>query len=227
MFWNKFAQDIRAEYDKDPKNYLRARNFTKAYSGKYVSTLQQATKNDPYIEQVVDPDIGGAKIEGKASQSTMRSVLYIRELEKHIDPNQIEWLTDFGPGYGNHVRVWDKLFKTKYYQLIDLEELHDISINYLQACGIHVNIKTHSTHIKPKGKSLFWATHSLSECEMEIRHIVEGYLPQYDHIYISYNDNFIGINNIEYFKELAERLPHKTEIHFDKVTGKHRLIGSL
>jgi hypothetical protein len=63
---------------------------------------------------------------------------------------------------------------------------------------------------------------------METRYEVEKILPEYDHIYIVYNNYFDRINNLEYFEELAGKLneTHNVHMDFDKwATQKWRLIA--
>jgi len=229
-FWDSEPNRLVVDFNNKPDSYLASGSFMRAFSGIHVRNLMDAIKNDPYIEKVKDPKIGGPKLHGKISQSTARSILYIREIEKYFDPNKIKWLTDFGAGYGNFVRVWHRLFETDFYQLVDLEPLHQIQQSYLNAQGIHANWRTHNSQLKPSGQSgpsLFFASHSLNECSMEVRDVVEEYLPLYDYIYISYNEDFDGINNVDYFKQLGGRLETKFTVEhtFDKVTGKRRLIA--
>lgn len=225
MFWDDWPSKLVAEY-RNNGAYLKSHPFVKVYGGAKVDSLINAVKKDPWIEKVADPDIGHVKTHMGMSQSTMRSLLYIREMENYFDPYSIEWMTDFGPGWGNNVRIWHKLFETKYFQICDIPALHEITQGYLSKCGIHANWYDYKSMRKPIGKSLFFASHSLNETPLHVRERVEEELPHYDCIYISYNDNFDDINNIEYFEQLANRLPHKTEIIFDSVTGKRRLIGT-
>lgn len=229
-FWDKFDQNLLKDFRDKPDTYLTSNSFRQAFSGIHVSNLINATRNDPWIDTVADPFIGGPKLHGKVSQSTMRAILYIREIEQHFDPQAIKWVTDFGPGYGNFIRVWHKLFNCQFYQLVDIESLHEIHQSYLGKLGIHANWRTYNSQLKPGGQSgpsLFFASHSLNECAMEIRDEVEKYLPNYDYLFISYNEDFEGNNNVAYFKELGDRLTkHFTITHtFDKITGKRRLIG--
>jgi hypothetical protein len=53
---------------------------------------------------------------------------------------------------------------------------------------------------------LFIATFSLNETTLSTRKIIEPLFKQFDYIFIIYNREFEGVNNIKYFEDLAVEL---------------------
>lgn len=232
MIWDKFSKEIREYFELDPDEFLKGDTARKTYNGSIVRVFRQNWPNkddkDPYLDLVKDEHTFGTNTYRGFTQATLRSIIYIREMEKYFDPSKIEYLLDFGPGYGNNARVWHTLFQTPKIVMCDLPELHPISKHYLDKHGIEAEW-IHSEEIKepPVKESLFFATHSLNECPLDVRYTVDQMLNKFEHIYIVYNGEFEGINNIQYFELLAKDLPHKTiDISFSEVTAKWSLIAT-
>lgn len=230
MTWTKLSEKISNEYDQDPARFLLKSSSKTAYLGGG-NKIYRNIKQHPYLSLVKDKHLLNQQNWGGYSQSTLRAILYISEMEKYFSPWHISHVTDFGPGYGNFTRVWDTLFGGRnWYQLVDLPNLHKISADYLAMHGMveYVFHKTVDTMLNASvfgGKSLFFASHSLNECPMKVRDRVEETLPDYDYVYFVYNHSFDGINNLKYFEKLAERIPHETYIYEEESTSKWRLVG--
>jgi len=233
MIWNKFSKEIREYFELNPEKFLHGDTARKTYDGTVVRVYRQnwppnGGEKDPYMDLVKDEHTFGAATYRGFTQATLRSIIYIRQMEKYFDPSKIEYLLDFGPGYGNNARVWHTLFKTPNIIMCDLPELHPVSKYYLDVHDIEAEW-IHSEEIEkpPVKESLFFASHSLNECPLDVREAVCSWLPTFEHIYIVYNGEFFGVNNIEYFETLAKNLPHKTvDITFNEVTAKWSLIAT-
>ena len=234
--WDKLEDQVANEFeslDSDKSQFMKKQFAKRVYTGE-IHRVWQEVLNDPWLEEVYDEQnrlysqVSKMKKGRHYTQTTLRAVLYLRDMEKYFDLNKIKWITDFGPGYGGFIRVWHKLFTNTQYQLVDLPRLHQISQHYLNMYDIPAEWNTLENHQSPKGLSLFMATHSLNECKMETRDQVEKILPEYDYIYIVYNDFCDGINNLEYFQYLGAELynTHTVHLYFDKkATHKWRLIA--
>jgi len=234
--WDKLENQVADEFeslDSDKSQFMKKQFAKRVYTGE-IHRVWQEVLNDPWLEEVYDEQnrlysqVSKMKKGRHYTQTTLRAVLYLRDMEKYFDLNKIKWITDFGPGYGGFIRVWHKLFTNTQYQLVDLPRLHQISQHYLNMYDIPAEWNTLENHQSPKGLSLFMATHSLNECKMETRDQVEKILPEYDYIYIVYNDFCDGINNLEYFQYLGAELynTHTVHLYFDKkATHKWRLIA--
>ena len=234
--WDKLEDQVANEFeslDSDKSQFMKKQFAKRVYTGE-IHRVWQEVLNDPWLEEVYDEQnrlysqVSKMKKGRHYTQTTLRAVLYLRDMEKYFDLSKIKWITDFGPGYGGFIRVWHKLFTNTQYQLVDLPRLHQISQHYLNMHDIPAEWNTLENHQSPKGLSLFMATHSLNECKMETRDQVEKILPEYDYIYIVYNDFCDGINNLEYFQYLGAELynTHTVHLYFDKgATHKWRLIA--
>ena len=234
--WDKLENQVADEFeslDSDKSQFMKKQFAKRVYTGE-INRVWKEVLNDPWLEEVYDEQnrlysqVSKMKKGRHYTQTTLRAVLYLRDMEKYFDLNKIKWITDFGPGYGGFIRVWHKLFTNTQYQLVDLPRLHQISQHYLNMYDIPAEWNTLENHQSPKDVSLFMATHSLNECQMETRDQVEKILPEYDYIYIVYNDFCDGINNLEYFQYLGEQLhnTHTVHLYFDKkATHKWRLIA--
>lgn len=215
-------------YKDFKKNGHRGSTFQKTFSGGSIKHFYDATPKDERLELVKDPDFGNLpKLHGY-SQSTLRSLFYIRQIEKYFDPKVVKHMTDFGAGYGNFVRVFDAIFKTRSYSIVDFPKVQEIQKEYLDFCGIEVEYGETMNDLSDfDSPALFVATHSLSECPLEVREEVEKILPRYEYIYIVYNSKIDKINNVEYFEKLSKRLSesYTTEINFNELTAKRSLIA--
>ena len=232
MIWNNLSKSIAKEYEEFPNDFLNKPNSKAAYLGEGKNVWKKI-KHHPYwaVDDLKDKHLFGQVDYNGYSHSTIRTVMYIKEMQKYFPAWNVRFLTDFGPGYGNSTRVWDVLFgqADSYYQLVDFEELQCISRDYLAKHEITANHRTYDTMLSPKdlGKSLFFASHSMNECSMEVRNSLEKSMADYDYIYITYNSHFDNIDNLEYFEKLAKRLPHKAWTYHEQSTAKWRLIGVL
>ena len=244
MVWNSLEDKVAEEFeslDSDGKlTFLKQSRAKRVYSGESARIFAKM-RQDPIMNTIEDRpgELYGNYVstikcditdtEKWYTQTTLRAAMYIREMQKHFDPCQVKWLTDFGPGYGGFVRVWNILYPhTEFYQLVDLPRLKQISEYYLRKYDI--KNKTHVTleqHKDPDRKSLFLATHSLNECGLDVRVKVEKILPKYDYIYIVYNRMIEEINNIVYFDQLGEKLKetHTVHMYFEESTSKWRLVA--
>lgn len=227
--WTAVAKEIREYFDVNPETFLKGDAARRSYNGTS-PRLWRELHEDPYLDLVRDEHYFGthAAHDGH-TQATLRSVFYIRQMEKYFDPWKVDYLLDFGPGYGNNARVWDTLFSTPKIVLCDLEILHPVSKYYLDTHGITAEwIHMGEIEEPPNAKnSLFFATHSLNECTLPERETVVPWLGAFEHVYIVYNQFFNGMDNRQYFEHLAQGLPHeRVEILFSKVNAKWTLIAT-
>lgn len=223
--WDNFKHQVYKDFKE--KGY-RGAAFRKAFTSENIKALWKETPKDDRLELVKDPKFGNIVKHEGYSQPTLRALMYIREMEKYFDLNQIKHLTDFGAGYGNFIRVFDQIFHASTYTSIDFPEIHEIQKEYLDHCNIEVEFRTSDEDMSPLASpALFLASHSLNECPMEVRDQVEEILSRYEYIYIVYNKEFDDIDNKVYFEELRQRLSsdYLTHINFNKVTAKWSLIA--
>jgi len=232
MIWNNLSNLLADEFERleDKSLFLQERHARITYGGEGSRMLVKA-KRDPNYETLKDRHLNGQKHYAGYSQGTLRAILYIREMHEYFDPADIDFMTDFGPGYGNFTRCWHDLYglynPKLHFQLVDLPRLHQISEYYLGLHNITVNHKTLDDMINPHGKSLFFAAHSLNEMVLKERTRVEERLAEYDYLFLVYNQTFEGIDNVVWFDGLAKRLEKDflTYTYQEETSGKWRLVG--
>lgn len=236
MVWNSLENKVADEFaslDSDGKlKFMKQKETKRVYTGA-ANLIWDKMSADPILPFIDDKHLYGQFAYDKQgkfySQTTIRSALYIREMEKYFPLKEIKWVTDFGPGYGGFARIWCELYKdTSTYQLIDLPRLHQISQYYLKQYDVPAQWATLDEHQEPDDKSLFIATHSLNEVDLDVRIKVEKILPKYDYIYIVYNRMIDQINNMLYFEQLGDKLKetHHIYMYFEKSTSKWRLVAT-
>ena len=73
---------------------------------------------------------------------------------------------------------------------------------------------------------MFLTTWALSETPLEVRESFEGILPLFDSFLFAYQDEFDGIDNIEYFKKIKRKHRKWVDIEIEHLPGNRYLLGS-
>ena len=152
-----------------------------------------------------------------ASPVSVQHAYYFMLMNKYLHiimhENDITRIVDFGGGYGNFCRLAYTFGYSGHYTIIDFPEIHALQRHYLSyGIGRHLIdklqfITTEELHkISNNNNSLFIATFSLSETQLEIRRRIYPILSGCDYFFIAYNNKFDGIDNLEYFSNLASSL---------------------
>tara|TARA_B100001175_G_scaffold296414_1_gene285321 strand:- start:75 stop:788 length:714 start_codon:yes stop_codon:yes gene_type:complete len=233
--WNNLKKQIRDEFRAAPENFLFQPVIRKClHPGP--SRYNKAVGDD-YYKQLKkwhdlpkeDPKLGNPRIiKNGRSLVTLQSAYYIKLMNDRFTLKEIDVIYDVGGGYGNMCRIIREMGYTGDYVLIDFPELQEIQKYYLENLGLKVSMnvaykKLEDRAIRPKGNSLLIATHSMNEMPLEDRPKVN--IDKFSKFFIAYNEEFDGIDNIEYFKQFKD-LPHKTEYLQNEVQDQHRfLIG--
>jgi len=229
-FWDEYEGNITKEFKSIPKsNFLTGTYIKRALSPNNLSFVKKAMekfKDDPHLDKLSEPEVIINSIpEGqKYSMNSLQQFSYIKELEKHIDLKEVNHVTDFGAGYGNLCRIWHEVLDYKgTYTSVDLPTMHEIQKHFLD---FDIEYKNWKDDLTPPSKSLFVATFSISECSMEIRDKVEEDIQKHDYIFIIHNQQFDGIDNLVWGKDLVKKLDnHNTEYFFEDISAKWWLIG--
>ena len=126
---------------------------------------------------------------------------------------KVNFIFEFGGGYGS---ICENIFRHKYqgkYLIYDFKELSIIQQYYLSNTLDDFNFKNidfvnelyDMSDLKDKiknSKSLFIATWSISEADLETRKIFkESILNDFDNYLIAFQNKFNEIDNLKYFKE--------------------------
>jgi len=140
-----------------------------------------------------------------------------------VDYSQLDYIFEFGGGYGKMASIAYKAgFRGKYI-LFDLPLFSIIQKYYLKNIGIEAALNPEDLSCQVncffewekiekvvkafKGKNtLFIATWSLSEAPIELSDKVENILRDISYILIAYQDKFRSIDNLKRFQSLQEKL---------------------
>src|SRR6056300_1011423 len=164
--WSKLEQDIKKEFDKDKKSFLRRRTISKTVhvnNTSLANILYKDVHKDKRLVKIKDEGTGNPYLNNHGdSQSTLRTLHYIRTLEEHgIDINNLDHITEIGPGYGNFCRIIKTLGYNNTHYMVDLPVMHEIQKYFLeQTSNIDNLVFTQiSSDLKPSHEnSMFYAT---------------------------------------------------------------------
>lgn len=216
--WSKLEQDIKKEFDKDKKSFLRQRTISKTVhvnNTSLANTLYKDVHKDKRLVKIKDEGTGNPYLNNHGySVSTLRTLHYIITLEKHgIDINDLDHITEIGPGYGNFCRIIKKLGYNNTHYMVDLPVMHELQKYFLEKTSNTDNLffTQISSDLKPSHEnSMFYATFSLNELTIDLRKLLEENYDKYKYIFIVHNKKFpVGntiIDNVKYFSELREKL---------------------
>lgn len=120
-------------------------------------------------------------------------------------------VVEFGGGFGSLAKILKSVYKNiKRYLIYDFEEFGILQQYYLELNDVKGVEHTHEIkRLERKigqlnGHNTFLAMWSLSETPMDVRDKVMWLVRGFDTIFISYNSQFDGIDNVTYFKNIRE-----------------------
>tara|TARA_B100000212_G_scaffold341268_1_gene323965 strand:- start:1867 stop:2823 length:957 start_codon:yes stop_codon:yes gene_type:complete len=239
--WNKITQEIISQLNTDDSNFLRNEYVKNAlhpdqyyFSWMYFKELRK--KYSKKSLQIYCKDIGLGNplkdmILKDASPASLKHFYLLDKIQKdlEINLNNIDFVTEFGGGYGSMCRIAFnnlKLSKIKW-SIIDLPIMVELQKAYLKQSLTpetfeNITFENSFKKITPKNKSIFIATWSLSETPIVLRSSLEEWLNEFSYIFIAFQKNYNEISNLEYFEQLKTKLyNHKVEIYKNKSYPGH------
>jgi hypothetical protein len=135
--------------------------------------------------------------------------------ETGADPAKLRFVLEFGGGYGNLCRLFQRLGFRGHYAIYDLPHVAALQRYYLSAVGSNAaTITLTSSQIEAvqalneaaTDSSMFVAMWSLSETPVVEREFVASRLKDFAYILIGYQGTFEGIDNVNYFSGLQRNL---------------------
>lgn len=148
-----------------------------------------------------------------------------------IQINQIDYVLEFGGGYGSMARVFYKMGFNGKYTIYDFAAFNSIQKYYLrnvifgnntalEKCLTFYNEYDHLKDIDPKlCNKLFLATWSISETSLEFRNDFFNQLPHFQYYLIAFQHNFHDINNLDFFHKWSNE--SKSDIDWKFVDIEH------
>ncbi len=158
----------------------------------------------------------------------------------NLDLSSIEYVLEFGGGYGNMCTIFKRINSNIKYTIFDLPELLCLQKFYLNTLNIPCEIDladsvtlTKSIDIVTsenkefKKQKLFIATWSLSESPFELRDNFIPIIDTFENILIAYQHDFDKMGNIQYFSTFKKKLSNHEWLEYPVPTmkGSYYLIG--
>ena len=213
--WQSMLKEIEFEFH-NKNNFLQHRTISKTISpNDKVSTqryLDHVRKNKycskKILPKVLDSGIGGPKLTEGYSQGTVQHCHYLMMMRKHLKLNitDFDHITDIGGGYGNFYRMTKRLGYKGNFDIADFPIMHKIQEYYISKHKLDLPNFIGIKDLNPSGKSILFGFHSVNEMPYSDRKILEERYYLYDYVMLLYNDEFDGINNLAYFRNLKGRM---------------------
>lgn len=235
--WNDYLKNIEQEFLNNPSTFLRGKYISKTI---HPNEQEKANKlfdemiNDPFSKRYILPYLnespyGDPFIFEKfrfASPMTIQHAYYLFLINKHLNiflpKSNIDFISDFGGGYGNFCKLIHQLGYQGKYTIIDFDIMHHIqkkfiSHNFSKSVWQNLDLSyinsVSDMNISHYGSnSIFIATYSLCETPKTVREDFENQLKHFKYVFIIYQKNFDGFDNVIYFKSLEKKLIDKGEV---------------
>ena len=158
---------------------------------------------------------------------------------------KMDFVVEFGGGYGSMCRLFYQLGFSGTYVIFDLPEFSILQTYYLNCLGLPIQkqrgISSSGIHCisdleelqlvvsnRVRGSTaMFAAMWSLSECPIALRAKVLGAVGNMDFWLYGYQQEFGEINNVEFFRDVRMSCP-EVEWHEEKIphlNGNYYLVG--
>lgn len=234
--WIKHANQARELIlTKDPSMFLRRvpiRDTMNVTNSKFIIEELNSLKKSPdwnslWKNIIIETKIGGQIpfiFYPKSSGNTIHLTYIISKFEEKTGKNftDLDFIFEFGGGYGNLCRLIHKLGFHGKYIIFDFPVFSALQEFYLKASELSIYKKNEinsqekgvflinnagdleALEKRPliKGKSLFIATWSLSETSLKNRETIWEYLSKFGYFIIGYQNKFGEVNNKKYFDML-------------------------
>ena len=188
------------------------------------------SKNWKYFKYLIKEDHIGNPIryflylESSGNRINHGYHLYILEKELNIYiKKEIKSVFEFGGGYGCMARIFSKINKRIKFTCFDTNFVNLLQFYYLKHNKINVGFSKRNNffltsdvdNLKNK-YDLFLANWSLSETPINYRKKFLNKIKNSKYIFISFQEKFENLNNLEYFKDIRKLLSKKFEIKIIK-----------
>ena len=232
VIWEGHYENLKAcLLSKDPGNFLQWTPILKTmHSGsagistrKYYEVFKSHPNYDAWVEAAKENPLGNPAYFLKDKRLSPTSIKHAVHLQRFQDVTglqivDMDYILEFGGGYGSMRRIIDRLGFEGDYVMYDMPLLAALQKFYLGMLEIPTSINSqfgplqHDMQLFIPERSLFIATFSLSEAPLEIRHLIQYLVKDFEGILIGYAQNMGDrVNNETYFKESwIGKMPHHT-----------------
>lgn len=173
----------------------------------------------------------------RSSENLIHHAYHIAKFEQTIGEriSKLDYIVEFGGGYGSMTRLIRKLGFKGDYLIYDIPEFSSLQEFFLKAikCFKNVFLVNETEDLKERikslsaGRGLFIATWSLSESPEELRKQIQTIIKEVDYIIIAYQERFSGVNNQEYFQSnfVSNNSYEWFNFEIDHLKGNFYLFG--
>jgi len=177
----------------------------------------------------------------RSSGNLIHHAYHVSLLEEKtgVSPDQIDFVCEFGGGYGCMCKLFHNLGFNGKYVIYDFPHFSALQEYFLKTVGITVhtfdNFQSEKTGVacvsdidalkdilstyEGYSNSLFIAMWSISETPLHIKNSILPIVSHFDSILIAYQDKFGGMDNIKYFETYKSNYEH--EIQWNQWRIKH------
>ena len=200
--------------------------------------LQYLKKNSDWFffkKLLIENDVGDPIkyfLYPKSSGNRINHVFHLAMLKKDTDIKlkEINNVFEFGGGYGCMARIFSKINKKIKFTCFDTNFVNLLQFYYLKHNKINVGFSkrnnfflTSDVNDLTNKYDLFLANWSLSETPIKYRKKFLIKIKNSKYIFISFQEKFENLNNLEYFKDMRKLLSKKFEI---KIIKNHFYHGN-
>ncbi len=245
---------------QDTREFLRwdvIKNTMYVVNSKYIADEYRYLKklknwNIKWKNALIESKVGRPilyNFSSKTSGNLIHHSYHLAKFEEKtgIKPEKMDYIFEFGGGYGSICRLLFNLgFKGKYI-IFDLQEFSALQQYYLKMLGLPVMtdnnnnsetgiycisdinlLKEFVTYKSNTMTSLFIATWSLSETPLAFRNIIVPLISSFTHYLIAYQEKFGEMNNVEYFNNWAKTSQSIiwNSWQINQIPGSYYLVGS-
>ncbi len=254
--WYNFVQEtLFLLNNSDPREFLRFDVIKKTMfvgNADYIKEELKYLKNNKWKRRkkiIIETRVGCPArfpFYPKSSATLIHQGYHCALFEDKLNVNltDVEYIFEFGGGYGSLCRlIYNMGFRGKYL-ILDLPVFSCLQMFFLKMLNIEVGLDTYNdeknvtcinnveilneivSKIKNKRK-MFIATWSISESPVELREKVLEIINNFDLFLIAYQNNFGDNNNIDFFKTYIESHKHIEwqNIHINHIPGNYYLFG--
>lgn len=223
--WNSNRRLLRKIIlENDPRDFLNWKVIQKTMifepDVKELKYIKKQKNFDIWKKAITENKIGNPKPFYTLKYSSGTLIHHAYSLSQCFDNiediKSYSRIIEFGGGYGSMCRLCYSLGFSKEYIIFDLEEFNLLQKYFLKSIGLN-NFRLNQSNSnsialvnnfqilkkileKNNGKTLFIATWSISEVSLELRNKIFDIINPTTFL-IAYQNNFAGIDNIEYFRK--------------------------
>ena len=231
--WDEYRISIATEFSGNPTGFLRETTISRTLhpneTEQALLRLNEMKKRCfdrerilPFLYDTPFGDPYLCDFFPLASPNTIHKGYHLSMLKRHLNifVDDLDFLADFGGGYGNFCRVVHNLGFAGKFTIVDFPDMHIIQKFYLEHTtpGMDlydidwISVSDIESYTVPDNRSLFVATYSLNETPLNVRGKIEKFLSSFRYFLITYNRLWEGIDNQIWFSGLKNRLDHEFEI---------------